>query len=233
MHIPSHVHVAETLLHVYLYVFAGVRPRFHLVPCPHCASSGNQGNSELPHQTQLVRSFSSDTSLHVGTNEGEGAPSGATPTCNEKENSLSPGATQPSSLQKGGLQDLSDSHKSSPPSPHVVSPITVSPATPSPATPSQKPLPLSSRFSKSSWRHRKKTSSTPPQTDPGSSPGSMYRAAGGGRYLEPELDHNGVMDPYNYAFRYDDCVVTARNQDYMTCPAHGKILLRYMAPDTV
>ncbi len=41
------------------------------------------------------------------------------------------------------------------------------------------------------------------------------------------------MDPYAYAFRYNDCVVTARNQDTMFCPAHGNVQLQFMAPDTV
>ena len=38
---------------------------------------------------------------------------------------------------------------------------------------------------------------------------------------------------YRYAFRYNDCVVTARKLSTMCCPAHGPIPLRYMAPDTV
>ena len=42
------------------------------------------------------------------------------------------------------------------------------------------------------------------------------------------------QDPqFAYAFRYDDCVVMARTPDSMFCPAHGSILLQYMAPDTV
>lgn len=38
---------------------------------------------------------------------------------------------------------------------------------------------------------------------------------------------------YKYAFRYNDCVVTARTLNTMFCPAHGEIFLQYMAPDTV
>ena len=41
------------------------------------------------------------------------------------------------------------------------------------------------------------------------------------------------QDPYYYAFRYDDCVVIARTLESMFCPAHGALLLQYMAPDTV
>ncbi len=44
-----------------------------------------------------------------------------------------------------------------------------------------------------------------------------------------ELSH----EPYAYAFRYNDCVVTARSTDTMFCPAHGDVPLQFMAPDTV
>ena len=48
---------------------------------------------------------------------------------------------------------------------------------------------------------------------------------------------NGSMElskePYYYAFQYNDCVVTARTQNNMFCPAHGNVQLQYTAPDTV
>ncbi len=48
-------------------------------------------------------------------------------------------------------------------------------------------------------------------------------------HMTAELD----QQPYAYAFRYNDCVVIARNRDTMYCPAHGQLPLQYMAPDTV
>ena len=36
-----------------------------------------------------------------------------------------------------------------------------------------------------------------------------------------------------YLFDYEDCVVAARSQDYVECPAHGNLPLAYIAPDTV
>lgn len=220
---------APGVLHVYMYVHwmslcfrAGVKPRYHLVPCPHCASFSNHGNSsgsEVPHQVHLLRSFSTDASLQGYSNEGEGLMKGTAHTSGN-ENGLS---SQPSSVAT-----KVPSPESSPAPSHVT-----------PITQSQKPLPASvkSPFSKSPWRQltqlsrkpRGGATPSPPMPDP--SRGS--RGTGGGRYLEPEHGQRGFLDPYNYAFRYDDCVVTARNQDYVTCPAHGKILLRYMAPDTV
>ncbi len=49
----------------------------------------------------------------------------------------------------------------------------------------------------------------------------------------PTGEQSLSMDPFAYAFRYNDCVVTARNQDTMFCPAHGNVQLQFMAPDTV
>ena len=36
-----------------------------------------------------------------------------------------------------------------------------------------------------------------------------------------------------YVFDYEDCVVAARSRDYVECPAHGRLPLAYIAPDTV
>ncbi len=41
------------------------------------------------------------------------------------------------------------------------------------------------------------------------------------------------QEPYAYAFRYNDCVVSARSVDSIFCPAHGDVPLQFMAPDTV
>lgn len=70
------------------------------------------------------------------------------------------------------------------------------------------------------------------------SPSGPYRPG-----LEAESGHapTGHMtshqelsqEPYAYAFRYNDCVVTARSMDTMFCPAHGDVPLQFMAPDTV
>ena len=217
---------------------AGVKPRYHLVPCPHCASSGNHGNSggssrdsEFPRQVHLLRSFSADTSLQGTTNEGVGF-TGVRTIDEQSEKCSSSGATQ----SQTSSMDVKESHLASShitPSPHI-------PVTTAPKALTQKPRPTSVKpFSKSPWQQltqfaRKPLimgAPKPPLAPP--SPGEVCRQDGGGRYLEPEWDQGGVVDPYNYAFRYDDCVVTARNQDFVTCPAHGKILLRYMAPDTV
>lgn len=43
----------------------------------------------------------------------------------------------------------------------------------------------------------------------------------------------GEGSAYNYAYRYNDCVVAARKYNSMYCPYHGEIPIEYMAPDTV
>ena len=196
---------------------AGVKPRSHLVPCPHCTSCGNHGNSsdgEFAGQYSLVRSFSSDVSLQTPTNE-------------KVELTKRYSGERP-------MKKLSTQHHSAPThitsSPHI--PITMETSS---SVQNSKHL-ASGKASKSPWRHlaqfgRSRISPKPSAVV--SDPGHMYREPGGSRYLEPERDQRTVLDPYHYAFRYDDCVVTARTQDYVTCPAHGKVLLRYMAPDTV
>ena len=182
---------------------AGVKPRYHLVPCPHCTSNGDHGNHDSTGQVQLLRSFSTDTSLLACGNEREGLTTKHTLE-QQPEKSILSGATRPH--------------------PSIVT-----------SSPSARSIPAQKKTRSSPWRQltqigRKPRIGPVPQVP---DPGQVGRVAGGGRYLEPECDQGTLQDPYNYAFRYDDCVVLARNQDYVTCPAHGKILLRYMAPDTV
>ena len=47
----------------------------------------------------------------------------------------------------------------------------------------------------------------------------------GGHCLESER--------YNYAFQFDECVVLAQSQGHLTCPKHGRIQIKYIAPDAV
>jgi len=194
-----------------------VRPRYHLVPCPHCATCGNQGNA-LPNRVQLERSFSATTALQLTADKGAGLSSEATPTHHERMENGPQGETASLTLP----QEPSSS------------------ASPRPLSASLKGPPQSSwsPFSKASWKQlsyfgRSKGKSEATARPYRTEPGQVQRAPRGERYLEPEMGQDCVQDPYNYAFRYDDCVVTARCQDFMTCPAHGRILLKYMAPDTV
>lgn len=196
-----------------MYSSVGVRPRHHLVPCPHCASSRDRGRGsgrKGPHQVHLLRSFSADTSLQLErSNEEEWLASG-THTSNDQQNGLLSGAAQEQPLSRDSVTS------------HTTGQKTLSPRAkqPSKSPPWWQPI-------------RSKPTAPPAAKSHSSVPGKMHRGVGSGRYLEPEHDQENVLDPYNYAFRYDDCVVTARTQDYVTCPAHGKILLRYMSPDTV
>ena len=183
----------------------GVKPRYHLVPCPHCSSLEGRDEEEGrgPHQVSLLRSFSAEPSLQT-------PPTHASKRKPPREKRQSPGET-----------------RSHPPktTPTKVPTIPVAPAT---AVPPHKSL-----LGRMSWRPGGKPQMgvTPKPSAP--SPGQYHVDPSGNRYLIPERDQRTVQDPYNYAFRYEDCVVLARSQDFVTCPAHGKILLRYMAPDTV
>ena len=185
---------------------AGVKPRYHLVPCPHCVSrcdnitgrgsSGRGNNSAQP--VPLLRSFSSHTTLQPPTLD-----RGAGLTAKHASHELSKTINQPR------------------PRPHP--PVTIAHSLP------HKP-PQNSGKIKLPWRQLARMIAP---GHPVPNPVQVRRDSGGGRYLEPERDQGTLLDPYNYAFRYDDCVVLARTQDHVTCPAHGKILLCYMSPDTV
>lgn len=200
----------------------GVKPRYHLVPCPHCATCSNQGNMcTLPNRAQLERSFSAEATLQSNANSGAEPSAEATPTHHEQlENGLQ-GETSSLTLPQGP----SSSSSLSPPA-RLSAPFRTAPQS------------SRSLLSKATWKQWSSFGRNKGKTEAAArpvrmEPGQVQRAAGGERYLEPEIGQECVQDPYNYAFRYDDCVVMARCQDYMTCPAHGKILLKYMAPDTV
>jgi hypothetical protein len=199
--------VSKAVDHITLLVedwFTGVKPRYHLVPCPHCASRDDRAEEEGrgPQQVPLLRSFSAETSLKAPPTKG---PVARKPS---REKRPSPGEHRPHPL------------KVTPPL-HPVAPATTVP-------------PHKSFLGRiSPWRPGGKPQIGTVPKPPAPFPGQYYVDPSGNRYLVPERDLKAVQDPYNYAFRYDDCVVLARSQDFVTCPAHGKILLRYMAPDTL
>ena len=189
------------------------------MPCPHCATCSNQGNA-LPNRVQLERSFSTEATLQLNADKGAGLSAEATPTHHDRmENGLQ-GETASLTLPQEPSSSAS------------LSPRPLSASLKDPSQSSWSP------FSKASWKQlsyfgrskgKVEAATRPYRTEPG----QVQRAHRGERHLEPEMGQDCVQDPYNYAFRYDDCVVTARCQDFMTCPAHGRILLKYMAPDTV
>ena len=194
-----------------------MKPRYHLVPCPHCSSCQDKQREGPPQQVPLLRSFTTETSLQAQPNEGEGPPGRRKPYKHP-----SPGETR-----HRHSQELPSVQSSKPHPPGV--PVTTSP-------PSN--MSLLGKALRSPWQHLTHIGKNKPRSGIGTGspvpdPGQLCREEGGNRYLKPEYNQRTVLDPYSYAFRYDDCVVMARSQEFMTCPAHGKILLRYMAPDTV
>ena len=66
------------------------------------------------------------------------------------------------------------------------------------------------------------------------------RSFSGNSLLQEQLEKRGLTTKqeqhchnYCYAFKRNECIVTARNQDTVSCPTHGDISLHFIAPDIV